>query len=75
MINVSPSTQSGNPRPRLTLRKREVPDETFWILWNPANRRPAKRHATLAEALTEQARLQAENPGQEFWAYQCTRVG
>ena len=88
MSTVPRTTQHVTNRPKLTLRPKPRPvdilnspapppiaDETFWILWNPANRRPAKRHATLDLALAEQQRLQAENPGAEFWAYECRRVG
>lgn len=90
MSTVPRTRQPENPRPTLRLRKPRpvdllnapppappapIADEVFWILWNPANRRPAKRHATLELALAEQQRLQTENPDAAFWCYECRRVG
>lgn len=79
MSTLSAKPHSVNLRPKLSLRPKveppPVPDEQFWILWNPLNRRPAKRHATLDLALAERARLKEVNPDAEYWMYECRRVG
>ena len=42
-------------------------EQKFWVVWNPINRNPVKRHYYLHEAKAEALRLAAVNPGQEFY--------
>ena len=48
--------------------------DTFWTVWNPADRNPQVKHANERKARTEMERLARENPGQEFFLMQAHAV-
>jgi hypothetical protein len=45
----------------------------FWFIWSPGAYKPSRRHATLASATGEAARLRSRFPG-EFPIYCAARV-
>jgi hypothetical protein len=43
-----------------------MPTESFYVVWNPADRNPIKRHDDVQSATEEARRLAQANPGIEF---------
>jgi hypothetical protein len=54
--------------------EREVPHETFWLIWSPDAYKPSKRFASEASAVTEAKRLAALYPARAFHVYIAGRV-
>jgi hypothetical protein len=46
----------------------------FWFLWAPGAYKPSRRHATLASATAEAARLRARFPGKDFPVFCAAQV-
>ncbi len=46
----------------------------FWVVWNPGNRNPTRRHASKADAEQEATRLARQNVGQEFFVLEALSV-
>ncbi len=51
--------------------------QKFWMVWNPGNWLPTKRHETHADAITEAERLCVKHPNQDFIVLEsvCWRRG
>lgn len=45
----------------------QLEEQKFWVIWNPQNRQPMKRHPYLHEAKKEAERLAINNTDQEFY--------
>ncbi len=45
----------------------QEPNPPFWFIWSPRGSAPKRKHATLAEAVTEAVRLSEFFPGRHFY--------
>lgn len=52
----------------------DLPEESFWMVWNPEGHSPTFRHREETSAVTEADRLARANPGQMFIVLMAVRA-
>jgi hypothetical protein len=75
LSNPSAEARTAQPRPKLTLRSREIvpANDAFAFVWVTGRRAPRVRYATAREAVVEAKRLRREL-GLDAHAYSAVRI-